>query len=145
MSPYHPLGRQSRISCICGQTRPPPLPRIARLLQNHASVRSISLTFFKGWNSHNHVVCFWRLGLSKIPVFIIEINKNKWPKVKNIFNYVGKKSFTMSHKGRHLFFALHFFLQFNRSDRLRLTGTRLLNEAVGLLSKPLYVKLLPGS
>lgn len=30
-SPYHPLGRQSRISCICGQTRPPPLPRIARL------------------------------------------------------------------------------------------------------------------
>lgn len=37
VSPYHPLGRQSRISCICGQTRPPPLPRIARLLQNRAS------------------------------------------------------------------------------------------------------------
>lgn len=33
VSPYPPLGRQSRISCICGQTRPPPLPRIARLLQ----------------------------------------------------------------------------------------------------------------
>lgn len=46
VSPYHPLGRQSRISCICGQTRPPPLPRIARLLQNRASVRSISLTPF---------------------------------------------------------------------------------------------------
>lgn len=33
VSPYPLLGRQSRISCICGQTRPPPLPRIARLLQ----------------------------------------------------------------------------------------------------------------
>lgn len=32
-SPYPPFGRQSRISCICGQTRPPPLPRFARLLQ----------------------------------------------------------------------------------------------------------------
>lgn len=44
VSPYHPLGRQSRISCICGQARPPPLPRIAKLLQNHASASSISLT-----------------------------------------------------------------------------------------------------
>lgn len=33
VSPSPPLGRQSRISCICGQTRPPPLPCIARLLQ----------------------------------------------------------------------------------------------------------------
>lgn len=60
VSPYHSLGRQSRISCICGQTRPPPLPCIARLLQNHANVCSISLTpFLNAWNSHNHVVCFW--------------------------------------------------------------------------------------
>lgn len=81
VSPYHPLGRQSRISCICGQTRPPPLPRIARLLQNHASVCSISLTFFKGWNSHNHVVCFWSLGLPKshcLSLRSTEINSRQW-------------------------------------------------------------------
>lgn len=81
VSPYHPLGSQSRISCICGQTRPPPLPRIARLLQNHASVCSISLTFFKGWNSHNHVVCFWSLGLPKshcLSLKSTEINSPQW-------------------------------------------------------------------
>lgn len=57
VSPYHPLGRQSRISCICGQTRPPPLPRIARLLQNHASVCSISLTLFLRVGIHITMWC----------------------------------------------------------------------------------------
>lgn len=63
-SPYHPLERQSRISCICGQTRPTPLPFIARLLQNHGRMYSLSLphVFLEARNSHNHVVCFWCSG-----------------------------------------------------------------------------------
>lgn len=79
VSPYHPLGRQSRISCICGQTRPPPLPRIARLIQNHASMCSLSLAFFRGWNSHNHVVCFWSSGLPKSHCLSLKSTKINGP------------------------------------------------------------------
>lgn len=64
VSPYHPLGRQSRISCICGQTRPPPLPRIARLLRKP---RQCALCFPNPvLRVGIHItmwLCFWSLGL----------------------------------------------------------------------------------
>lgn len=47
------------------------------------------LTFFKDWNSHNHVVCFWSLGLSKL--CLSQKSTKKWPTVKT-FSLVQKKA-----------------------------------------------------